>query len=126
MLRGLLNVVWSDLGRMTPVELDFARTALLTLLAAAVGPEEPVDQAAIMPLLRKQMDSWIDAHLSFGPLTVGDLATAHHVSEPTVQRVYARNGDTVSGVIRRRRIQRARAKLISTDHLIAFVAAHAW
>jgi hypothetical protein len=39
MLRGLLNVVWSDLGRMTPVELDFARTALLTLLAAA-GPEE--------------------------------------------------------------------------------------
>ena len=123
LLRGMLELMWTGGFGMDPHELDHARNALLNLLVAALGQEELPSSDAIVPLLRRQLDEWIDKHVSLGPMTVSDIAAAHYVSERTVQRVYAQNADTVTGVIRRRRIQKARAELISTDHSIAAVAA---
>jgi len=123
LLRGMLELIWTGSFGMDPHELDHARHALLNLFVAALGQEQLSGNDAMVPLLRGQLDEWIDKHLSLGPMTVSDIAAAHYVSERTVQRVYAQNADTVTGVIRRRRIQKARADLISTDNSIASVAA---
>jgi len=63
------------------------------------------------------MDVWIDENLASGPLTVTELAAAHHVSERTVQRVFARDA--------RRRIAQARSELVHSSLPIASVAARA-
>jgi AraC family transcriptional regulator, positive regulator of tynA and feaB len=78
-----------------------------------------------MAALRRKMDVWIDENLASGPLTVAELAAAHHVSERTVQRVFARDAETVSSVVRRRRIAQARSELVHSSLPIASVAARA-
>ncbi|MCW2906856.1 MAG: putative transcriptional regulator [Actinomycetia bacterium] len=125
LLREFLGLLWPTLHRMTPAEVQAARTAVLSLLSGAAGPEEGPDGHGAMAALRKQMDAWIDENLAYGPLTVAGLAAAHHVSVRTVQRVFARDAETVSSVVRRRRLAQARSELVHSSLPIAIAAARA-
>jgi AraC family transcriptional regulator, positive regulator of tynA and feaB len=124
LLRDFLLLVWSGAHRMTESETHAAQSAVLSLLSGAVGQGTPGDGGATAAL-RSKMDAWIDRNLASGQLTVSDLAAAHHVSERTVQRVFAHDGETVSSVVRRRRIAQARCELVRTSLPIASVAARA-
>jgi AraC-like DNA-binding protein len=57
------------------------------------------------------MQAFIDDHLSDPNLTPNAVATAHHVSTRTLQRVFQGNGLTVSGWIREQRLARCRRDL---------------
>jgi AraC-like DNA-binding protein len=124
LLRDFLLLLWSSVHPMTDSETQGAQAAVLSLLSGAVGQGGPGGGGA-MAALRASMDGWIDQNLASGPLTVADLAAVHHVSERTVQRVFARDGETVGAVVRRRRIAQARSELVRTSLPIAMVAARA-
>ena len=125
LLRDFLSLLWSSLHRMTESEIQGARAAVLSLLWGAACQDEEASDGGAMAALRRKMDVWIGENLASGPLTVAELAAAHHVSERTVQRVFARDAETVSSVVRRRRIAQARGELVHSSLPIASVAARA-
>lgn len=124
-LREFLGLLWPTLDRLSPTEAQAARAAVVSLLSGAVSrEEEPIDGRA-MRALRKKMDLWIEENLASGSLTVAELAAAHHVSVRTVQRVFAGDAETVSSVVRRRRIAQARKELVHSCLPISTIAARA-
>jgi AraC family transcriptional regulator, positive regulator of tynA and feaB len=121
LLRDYLGMLWSGAAEMSAESSVAARDATVSLVAAAINAEiEPVLEGAAA--LRMEMTRWIDQHLSAGPIRVTELASAHYVSERTVQRVFEMAAETVNSVIRRRRMFHARADLLSTSHAIVDVA----
>ena len=63
--------------------------------------------------LLRRLDAYIDEHLADPDLSPTRIAQAHFLSTRQLQRVYARRGQTVSGVIRRRRLERCRRDLLT-------------
>ena len=113
--------------RMSPAEIECARTSLLVLIAgmlrASGAPD--VGETDFLPLLRRQLEEWIVDHLASGAIKVRDLATAHSVSPRTVHRAFATTGDTFSSVVRGQRLAAARADLVKTSYSITSIA-HRW
>jgi AraC family transcriptional activator of tynA and feaB len=122
LLRGFLNALWSRTAEMTVADLDVARNSILTLVGGAVRPDLGLDDPGLLPALRVQMERWIDSHLSSGPITVAEVAAAHNISTRTAQRAFASSGDTVSAIVRRHRLTRARDDLVATSLPIATLA----
>jgi AraC family transcriptional regulator, positive regulator of tynA and feaB len=77
------------------------------------------------PALRAAMDRFIEQHLLDDAVTPAAIATAHGVSTRTVNRIFNATGQTVSEVIRVRRLARARDELTKTDRPISAIA-HRW
>jgi AraC-like DNA-binding protein len=123
LLRDFLSLLWSSLHGMSESETQGARAAVLSLLSGAVCQDDEHSDGGAMAALRRKMNVWIDENLASGPLTVAELAAAHHVSERTVQRVFARDAERFSSVVRRRRIAQARSELVHSSLPIASVAA---
>jgi AraC family transcriptional regulator, positive regulator of tynA and feaB len=122
LLRDYLGMLWSGAEEMSAESCVAARDATVSLVAGAITAEiEPLLEGAA-PALRMEMIRWIDQHLSAGPIRVTELASAHYVSERTVQRVFEMAAETVNSVVRRRRMFHARADLLSTSHAIVDVA----
>ncbi|GAA4082462.1 helix-turn-helix domain-containing protein [Nonomuraea soli] len=102
-------------------EADAPRlTAVLMDLLAAVIEHAPGD--ATHPLVR-QAYAHIEAHLHDPALTPGQVAAACSISTRYLHRLFQREGGTVSGMIRRRRLERCRRDLAGGDPSIAAVAA---
>lgn len=122
----LLTSYLDTLSRSLP-ELDqsaiiAARNATLELFIGALrsGTDTPATSMA-QPALRAQMDRYIERHL-LEAVTPKDVAAAHGVSVRTVNRIFNATGETVSEVIRVRRLARAREELAESDRSIATIA----
>ncbi|RHW23924.1 AraC family transcriptional regulator [Nocardioides immobilis] len=119
----VLDEVWSRVPSLNASEVEAARGALVALTAGVIracsGPAAP---RSGWPALRAQMDEWIDDNLRNGPIHVEDLAAAHNVSARTINRVFSSTGETMSAVVRARRLTAVRDDLVHTDLTIAALA----
>jgi AraC family transcriptional activator of tynA and feaB len=126
-LQDFLIGIDSQYRRMSSVEIESARNALLTLIAGMIRASElpDVGDGDLLPLLRRQLEAWIVNHLADGAVRVQDLAAAHNVAPRTVHRAFEATGDTVGAVVRKHRLAAARDDLVNTNQSIAAIA-HRW
>jgi AraC family transcriptional regulator, positive regulator of tynA and feaB len=122
----VLDEVWSRLPAMSAWEVEATRGTLVTLTAAVIRAESgSVIPRSGLPALRAQIDDWITSNLPNGPIRMEDLAVAHSVSARTIHRAFSLTGDTMTAVVRARRVAAAREDLVHTDRTIAAIA-HRW
>jgi AraC-like DNA-binding protein len=116
----LLRALWTlDAPAREPDELAaaLATTARCVQAAGAGRFVPPPDTPAVLSLVVR---ADIEARLGDRTLSPAGLARDHAVSVRHLQAVFAAEGDTVSGFIRSRRLERARADL--RDPRLAHVA----
>jgi len=127
LLDSYLATLFTTLPAMSGAARTTARNAALQLVAGVVnsGPDvgEDLNGVGFAPALRVNMDRWIDQHLLDAELGPESIAAAHAVSPRTVYRLFARDGETVGSVVRARRLARARAELVGSDHQVSTIAA---
>jgi AraC-like DNA-binding protein len=125
LLTGYLGLLSQTLGELRPGEVSAARNATLELLVGAVCPSE-ASSSPVAVGLRSAMDAWIERHINpqsgCQTVTPAAIASGHGVSVRSVHRVFAATGQTVGGVIRLRRLARARAELSARDDPISVIA----
>lgn len=123
LLADYLDVLSPALPRLAPPAVSAARNATLELVMGAVRPDPPaVDAVAVSTALRTAIEGWIDRHLEAGELTPATIAAAHGVSVRTVYRVFEASGETVSAVVRVRRLARTRRELAVAATPISAIA----
>lgn len=122
----VVDEVWSQLPAMSAWDVEATRGALVTLTAAVIRAESgSVRPRPGLPALRAQIDDWITSNLCAGPIRLEDLAVAHNVSARTIHRAFSLTGDTMTAVVRARRLAAVREDLVHTDMTIAAIA-HRW
>ena len=122
----VVDEVWSRLPAMSAWDVEATRGALVTLTAAVIRAESgSVRPRSGLPALRAQIDDWITSNLRTGPIRMEDLAVAHSVSARTIHRAFSLTGDTMTAVVRARRLAAVREDLVHTDMTIAAIA-HRW
>jgi AraC family transcriptional activator of tynA and feaB len=122
----VVDEVWSRLPAMSAWDVEATRGALVTLTAAVIRAESgSVTPRSGLPALRAQIDDWITSNLRSGPIRMEDLAVAHSVSARQIHRAFSLTGDTMTAVVRARRLAAAREDLVHTDRTIAAIA-HRW
>jgi AraC family transcriptional activator of tynA and feaB len=122
----VLDEVWSRLPAMSAWEVEVTRGALVTLIAAVIRAESgSVTPRSGLAALRAQIEDWITSNLHSGPIRIEDLALAHSVSARTIHRAFSLTGDTMTAVLRARRLAAVREDLVHTDRTIAAIA-HRW
>ncbi len=123
-----LDALTTMLPALDPAATVAARNATLELFVGAVRSGECPGASmntAGDPVLRAAMERYIDRHLAGPAITPAGIARAHGVSERTVNRVFSTTGETLGGVIRSRRLAKARNDLATGDEPIARIA-HRW
>lgn len=92
-----------------------ATGAVLQLVQATLLQRiRPVGTVPAEEVVHLQALRHVDEHLACRDLTVRSVAAALHVSVRYLQKVFAREGTTVSECIRERRLQRCRIELAGT------------
>jgi AraC-like DNA-binding protein len=126
LLQDFLTSIDHHVGRMSAVEVEGTRNALLVLIAGVIrASRADIGDSEFLPLLRRRLEKWIVDHLAGGAIRVADLAAAHSVAPRTVHRAFASTGDTVGSVVRTHRLAAARGDLVTTRIPIAALA-HRW
>lgn len=126
LLTTYLDSLSQALPDLNPSAISAARNATLELLIGALRTEGDVPSTAqARPALRAAMDRYIEQHLLDETVTLASIAHAHGVSTRTVNRVFNATGQTVSEVVRVRRLARARDELTKGDQPISAIA-HRW
>lgn len=92
--------------------LPAARNATIELLAAALQ-EDPIGPPGHPAVVRSAAETYIDRHLSDPTLTPATVAAVVGVSLRTLHRAYESADDTVSSLIRTRRLARSRDDLLA-------------
>ncbi|MGW4305707.1 AraC-like ligand-binding domain-containing protein [Streptomyces californicus] len=109
------------------VRLGVTAVDLVTaVISHRLGTETHLPAGGQQYLLHAQAMSFIDTHLGSSDLTPSAVAAAHHVSLRYLQRVFQQQSVTVSGEIRRKRLQRCAFDLADPclrHHTIAAIAA---
>ncbi|WP_241769661.1 AraC family transcriptional regulator [Rhodococcus opacus] len=122
----VLDEAWNRVPGMNTSEVEATRGALVTLTAGVIRVHSgPVKETSDMDALRAQIDDWITRNLRCGPIHIEDLAAAHSVSARTIHRAFALTGDTMTAVVRSRRLAAVREELVHTNMTIAKIA-HRW
>lgn len=124
LLTGYLETLSQTLPELPAAAVCAARNATLELLIGALRADGDVPASRMAhPALRAAMDRYIAAHLLSEPVTPAAVAHAHGVSVRTVNRVFNATGETVSEVVRVRRLARARGEVASGRDSITAIAA---
>jgi AraC-like DNA-binding protein len=101
--------------------------AVFDLLAATLAERTEwtgvSDDKAQRRALAATVEAYIEAHLGDPSLTVAEVAAAHHVSVRYLQKLFEEREQTVSGLIRQRRLERSRRDLGDPRQQIATVGA---
>ncbi len=119
----VLDGVWSRLPAMNASEVEATRGTLVTLTAGVIrAASGSVADPSGLPALRSELDDWITHNLRSGPIHVEDLAVAHNVSTRTVHRAFSLTGDTMTAVVRARRLAAVREELVHTNMTIENIA----
>lgn len=121
---GFLDVVADSAPGLAAGERLAARNAALDLLAGLARSTQRGTYDGATASLRPQIDRWLDRNLT-KPLTPAVVAATHGISVRSLHRMFQLTGESVGDVIRRRRLERARQELLSTDDSVAAIA-HRW
>lgn len=93
--------------------------AVFDLLSATIADrmddEGVLDEGAQRRALRARVEDYICRRLADPGLTVSEIAGAHHVSVRYLQKLFELQNDTVSGWVRRRRLEESRRELVGAD-----------
>ncbi|NMO02643.1 helix-turn-helix domain-containing protein [Gordonia sp. TBRC 11910] len=117
-----LDSLSTSLPMLSQSALSAARNATLELLIGALRPDTVGVSSWARPAIRDAIDRYIEQHLLDRELSPGSIAQAHGVSVRTVNRVFNATGQTVSDVVRVRRLARARTDLAETSSSVAAIA----
>lgn len=125
LLTSYLDVLSGTAEKLGVTALQAARDATLSLVRAVLQPGTDAGSggaAGADTALLHSMFRTIDARISDGRLGPRVLAATHHVSVRTVHRLFHGTGDTVAGVIRKKRLTRARQNLMTGTETISTIA----
>lgn len=124
LLTGYLDTLSQVLPGLSAAAVSSARNATLELFVGALRVDGDVPTTTTAhPALRALMDRYIAAHLLHDSVSPAALANAHGVSVRTVNRIFNATGDTVTEVVRLRRLARARQEVVAGHDPISTVAA---
>ncbi len=120
------NTVGSMLNDLTPAGVQAARDALIELFKGLLRQGIDGDEPRQAPALAQAAKGIADRHLADPDLSPSMLARELNVSLRTLHRAFAAVEESVTGYIRRRRLQQARAALAAPDGRpnISELAAH--
>jgi AraC-like DNA-binding protein len=115
LLTGFLNQLVQDTGSYGPGDGPRLETVLVDLVTALLAHELDA-QDALHPEARQRaltlrIQAFIGRHLADCDLTPGAIAAAHHISVSYLHRLFRQQGTSVSSLIRRQRLERARRDL---------------
>jgi AraC-like DNA-binding protein len=82
-----------------------------------------VDDAPFAPALVRAATEYVESRLTDPDLDPGAIAAALHVSVRTLHRAFAQETTSVMGLVRARRLDRARAELLTTSLTVSELAA---
>lgn len=123
LLTSYLDTLRQALPELSPVAVRAARNAAIELFLGALRAEGDVPvTGTARSALRPAMDRFIDRHLLDEAIAPAAIAAAHGVSVRTVNRIFQASGQTVSEVVRIRRLARAREELAGSDRPVATIA----
>ncbi|MFF3866543.1 helix-turn-helix domain-containing protein [Micromonospora sp. NPDC001898] len=90
---------------------DVTLTLVSLLLARHLDAEAALPTEMRQQVLLTQVRDFVERHLGDPDLSPQSVADAHHVALRTLHRLFADQDESVSGVIRRRRLERCRRDL---------------
>ena len=123
LLTGYLDALGESLAELSPTAVTAARNATLELVVGALHADvDTGSSSTVRPALRAAMDRYIDRHLLDPAIGAAAIAHAHRVSVRTVHRVFNADGQTVSEVVRVRRLARARDELADGTAPVSTIA----
>jgi AraC family transcriptional activator of tynA and feaB len=122
LLKDLLLAVSEQADRLPPLAAAAARDAIVDLLLAIAQDRPRSSNAAVSDAMRVSIARWVDEHLHLGCLSPGEAADHHKISVRSLHRLFAGSGETFGSLVRRRRLDRARRNLISTDDMVQTIA----
>jgi AraC-like DNA-binding protein len=128
LLRELVSHL-DDADLASNVSLSVAVVDVLTAIAAArLDCNGTVPTPTRHAALLLQVKEFIEAHLTDRGLSPASIAAAHHVSLRQLQKLFAAEDDTVTGRVRKRRLERCRADLLdpSCGHQSAAMIGARW
>lgn len=108
----------ADVSRLSAVTLDL----LATVLAHHRDDDTPAQEQGRQPALLLRIDTFIQEHLADPELSPQAIADAHHISVRYLHRLFQLRDTTVTELIRRQRLERARRDLV--DHDMRHVPVH--
>lgn len=106
--------LFGELPLLSSSSGDSATRAFFELLDTFVSEQmsgESYEELDSKTLLRIRILQHLDEHLDEPDLTPGVVAQAHHISVRQLHRLFENGSESVSGHIRRRRMERARREL---------------
>ncbi len=92
-------------------------------MRAVVAPRAGGD---LRTVLFPEICRWVESRLHDPRLSPREIAGAHAVSVRTLHALFAPTGESVSGFIKRRRLERARAELLERPDLAVTRVALRW
>lgn len=101
----------SDAARLSTLTLDVLTVALAGALDAQSAVPPHTRQRALMT----QIYAFIQANLGDPRLTPDMIAAAHHISRRYLHKLFQREGHTVAGWVRERRLEQCRRDLANPD-----------
>ena len=114
-LPSLLGRVAADLESFPPASAARLSTVVLDVVTTVISERTQQDPALAPDSQRRallvRIHAFIEQHLADQELTPAAIAAAHHISPRYLHRLFAADDTTVSGWIRRRRLERCRADL---------------
>jgi AraC-like DNA-binding protein len=100
--------------------------ATIELVRAALGATMSERPHALRPMLLAETRRYIGEHLSDPDLGPTSIARAHAVSVRTLHEVFESAGESVGGMIRRRRLSRCYADLVLSPEELVMTIALRW
>lgn len=115
---------WAGLSdNLSPAVARSAKTAGLELFRGLLNDQVIDDEEFSAALARAAMDCIEDRLLTDPDLSPSAIAASLHVSVRTLQRAFANEGASVMGYVQKRRVERARAELLSSSSTVSEIAA---
>ncbi|MFB4278481.1 helix-turn-helix domain-containing protein [Nonomuraea sp. MTCD27] len=112
---GLLHQVLAQAARMTRADTERLSGVIVDLLTSVLAHELETDPSPFVTdpgaVLVLRAQAFIERHLDDLELSTADIAAAHHVSLRHMQRLFQKEGYTVTGWIQQRRLERCHRAL---------------
>lgn len=122
LLLGYLHA-WAGLSHhLSPANEGAARAAGLELLRGLLNDQVIDDEEFSPALARAAMDCIEDRLLTDPDLSPGAIAACLHVSVRTLHRAFGNERASVMGYVQERRLERARAELLSSSATVSEIA----
>jgi AraC-like DNA-binding protein len=113
LLLGHVRLVARSAPDLSPIGAQAAHLALVELIRGVLRRQPDAAEPAHAPALAQAAMALADTRLADPELSPALLAIELSVSVRTLHRAFAGTGETVAGYIRRRRLEHARAALLS-------------